>query len=434
MVKAMDSFNIIASSIFLGAIIHTFFTPKFTKYARGFEATGNHFTARVFEICGEVELVFFLWLLPLATVICLTKGWQEVVVYFGSKVDYTEAVFVIAIMSIAGTKPVIELAKSILGKIAHRGGNSPLAWWLSILILAPLFGSFITEPAAMTIAAILLSKQFYDLNPKDNLRYATMALLFVNVSVGGTLTNFAAPPILMVAHKWHWSSSHVFFNFGIKTILGITMASSVYALLFRKEFRRLCGVQVNIQDNKSPKIPPFITTIHVLFLGLCIATAHSIAPLIGVLLFFIGFLQITREYQYPFELKHSLLVGIFLAGLVSHGNLQKWWIEPLLGNLNQLQLFLGATMLTAFNDNAAITYLSSLVPKFSTDVALQKAVVAGAVTGGGLTVIANAPNPAGQSILGKYFNHEIAPTRLFAWAIIPTLIVGLFLYFKKTNF
>jgi Na+/H+ antiporter NhaD/arsenite permease-like protein len=81
-----------------------------------------------------------------------------------------------------------------------------------------------------------------------------------------------------------------------------------------------------------------------------------------------------------------------------------------------------STVLTAFNDNAAITYLASLVPGF-TDT-MKHAVVAGAVTGGGLTVIANAPNPAGQSILGQYFPDGISPVGLLLGALGPTLIVA----------
>jgi Na+/H+ antiporter NhaD/arsenite permease-like protein len=80
-----------------------------------------------------------------------------------------------------------------------------------------------------------------------------------------------------------------------------------------------------------------------------------------------------------------------------------------------------ATMLTAFNDNAAITYLSTLVPDLTPG--LKYAVVAGAVAGGGLTIIANAPNPAGQSILKKYFRNGISPLYLLAAATAPTLIV-----------
>lgn len=84
-------------------------------------------------------------------------------------------------------------------------------------------------------------------------------------------------------------------------------------------------------------------------------------------------------------------------------------------------------MLTSFNDNAAITYLASLVPGFSD--AAKHAVVAGAVAGGGLTVIANAPNPAGQSILQSYFGEDgVDPGKLFLAASIPTAIcVGIFL-------
>ena len=94
----------------------------------------------------------------------------------------------------------------------------------------------------------------------------------------------------------------------------------------------------------------------------------------------------------------------------------------MLSSLNEPSLFLGSTGLTAFNDNAAITYLATLVPGFSEG--FKYAVVAGAVTGGGLTVIANAPNPAGQAILAKYFPGGISPGGLLAGALVPTAIVG----------
>jgi hypothetical protein len=54
----------------------------------------------------------------------------------------------------------------------------------------------------------------------------------------------------------------------------------------------------------------------------------------------------------------------------------------------------------------------------------ELAVLAGAVAGGGLTVIANAPNPAGQSILVSRFGDEgISAVKLFLWAILPTVIM-----------
>jgi len=172
--------------------------------------------------------------------------------------------------------------------------------WLAILIVAPILGSFSTEPAAMTIGALLLARMFYALKPSPRFAYATLGRL---------------------------------------------------------------------------------------------------------------------------DLKAPLLVGFFLAGLVVHGELQGWWIEPVLKRLDEFSLFLGATVLTALNDNAAITYLATLVPGF-TD-ASKYAVVAGAVTGGGLTVIANAPNPAGQTILQRFLPEGVSPLRLLCGALAPTLILSL---------
>ena len=118
-----------------------------------------------------------------------------------------------------------------------------------------------------------------------------------------------------------------------------------------------------------------------------------------------------------------MLVGFFLAGLVIHGGCQSWWIAPVITALNDRMLMFGATVLTAFNDNAAITYLAAQVHDLS--LGAKHAVVAGAVTGGGLTVIANAPNPAGQSILSKFFKDGISPLGLFLGALVPTIIVYL---------
>jgi hypothetical protein len=143
---------------------------------------------------------------------------------------------------------------------------------------------------------------------------------------------------------------------------------------------------------------------------------------VGGFLVFLAFTHATAPYQSPLNLRPALLVGFFLAGLVVHGALQQWWIEPVLGRLPALPLFAGAMALTAFNDNAAITYLASLVPGFTPE--LRYAVMAGAVAAGGLTVIANAPNPAGQAVLGRYFPDGVSPLRLFAGAALPTGIVA----------
>ena len=82
----------------------------------------------------------------------------------------------------------------------------------------------------------------------------------------------------------------------------------------------------------------------------------------------------------------------------------------------------GALGLTAVNDNAAITFLATLVPNMTDG--MKSAVMSGAVIGGGLTVIANAPNPAGQAILGDYFKEGISPLRLLLGALLPTAVMS----------
>jgi hypothetical protein len=154
-----------------------------------------------------------------------------------------------------------------------------------------------------------------------------------------------------------------------------------------------------------------------------VLNAHHPASLIGGFLFFLAFFEVTSDYQTELQLRPAMLVGFFLAGLVIHGGLQQWWIGPVLGRLTEVPLLLGSIGLTAFNDNAAITYLATLVPNLSGT--LKYAVVAGAVAGGGLTVIANAPNPAGQAILNRYFPDGVSPAGLFLGALVPTLICAL---------
>ena len=165
--------------------------------------------------------------------------------------------------------------------------------------------------------------------------------------------------------------------------------------------------------------------VHLLFLAWTVFNAHYPVLFIGGFLFFLGFMAITKTHQNQVELKGAIMVGFFLAGLVTHGGLQGWWIAPVLGSLSEIPLMLMATILTAFNDNAAITYLATLVPEENFGILSRYAVVAGAVTGGGLTVIANAPNPAGQSILGRFFDHGVNPAKLAISALIPTVIMGI---------
>lgn len=524
-------FNLVATVIFLVAILHTFLSSKFLYYAHKWKhehqleieagrqsEDSTHLLSEIFHFLGEVEVVFGLWAVVLCASVVFFYDWDTFVGYV-SGVNYTEPMFVVVIMTLASSRPILKLSENFMSRIASVFKGTLAAWWLTIMTLGPLLGSFITEPAAMTISAMLLADKFYELRPGHKFKYATIALLFVNVSVGGTLTHFAAPPVLMVAAPWNWDMAFMFISFGWKAAVGIIFSNALVFLFFKKEisgledkfrlsrlkdeirnryihseyirkdlknaekrigselhqeferikesakesslnmcylgdcdnklleetfeqeFDDLKTQQMSISvpgllprdkrpklidpnwDRRSGKVPGWIMGVHVAFMVWTILNAHHPAIFVSGMLFFIGFSHVTWPFQNTVNLKPPLLVGFFLGGLVIHGGLQGWWIAPVLGSLGELPLMLSATILTAFNDNAAITYLSTLVPGFTDG--LKYAVVAGAVTGGGLTVIANAPNPAGQALLKNYFSNGVSPVLLMAYAFGPTVIMGL---------
>ena len=439
----IEPFNALATAVFLLAILHTFAAARFAGLAhrvqhRHDEAAGAQgraptpsLVSEMLHFLGEVEVVFGLWAVVLVVAITGYAGWEAAKHYVNDTVNYTEPLFVVVIMALASTRPVIGFAESALRRVAAAGGATPAAWWVVILTIGPLLGSFITEPAAMTICALLLARQFYDLLPSLRLKYATLGVLFVNVSIGGTLTQFAAPPVLMVARPWGWDIPFMLANFGLRALIAIVVSTTVYFILFRRELREL-STSTPVPDVEQPDeeatglallpVPPWIVVVHLAFMAWTVVNAHYPALFLGGFLFFLGFARATAPYQSRIELKTPLLVGFFLAGLVIHGGLQGWWIAPVLSRLPEMPLFLGATALTAVNDNALITYLATLVPNL--DDELKLAVVQGAVVGGGLTVIANAPNPAGQALLGRFFDGAISPLGLLAGAVGPTLIAG----------
>jgi hypothetical protein len=442
----IDPFNAIATAIFAIAILHTFAAGRFAALAhrvqhrhdRRATAAGRPQTpsvaAELLHFFGEVEVVFGLWALVLLVAMSLDKGWEPAKHYLNDTVNYTEPLFVVVIMALAATRPIVGFAEATLRQVANAMGGTPAAWWGAILTIGPLLGSFITEPAAMTISALLLGRQFFDLNPSRRLKYATLGLLFVNVSIGGTLTHFAAPPVLMVARPWGWDTAFMLGHFGWRAVTAIVASTIVYFVLFRREFRALAAkpacVDLEVPDEEAATsgaallpVPLWLVAVHAIFIGWTVLNSHYPALFLGGFLIFLGFARATAAYQSRIELRTPLLVGFFLAGLVIHGGLQGWWIAPVLASLSQEGLFVGATLLTAINDNALITYLATLVPDLGEGFKI--AVVEGAVAGGGLTVIANAPNPAGQALLSRFFDGIVLPIWLFVAAIIPTLIVAI---------
>lgn len=419
-------FHVVALLLFALAILHTLSVNKVQAWAKKGEIRQGRRTIpiQLLYFLGEVEVVFAFWVIPLFIAMCLYFDWATALEYINTR-DYTEPLFVVVILSLAATRPIVHAAEAAIRWCAKGLGGSLSAWWLTLLTIGPIMGSLITEAGAMALCALLLSRRFYAFKPSPKLAYATIALLFVNISVGGILTDFASPAVLVLAHCWHWTTLDMLADFGWKAVLGIVISNFLYWLYFRKEMAAINVLRKEALQKEEPvveePIPLWITAIHMLFIAWTVIVSHYPAVFIASYLFFIGFHQATRPHQYPIRLAHPMLVGLFLAGLVIHGGLQGWWVVALLYGLSPIAVMGVAIGLTAFNDNTAISYLAALIPNWGE--IFEYAIFTGIVAGGGLTVIGNAPNPAGYTLLKHHFPNGIEPVKLFAAALLPTLIL-----------
>lgn len=408
-----STLEIIATSLFGIAILHTFSTAIFGKLSHKHPAH-----AGLFHLLGEVEVVFGFWALILMLSIYFLDS-ADAAVHYISEQNYTEPMFVFVVMVVAASKPILSISTTCIEWLSKflclvlRIQPHTAVFFISLSVV-PLFGSFITEPAAMTLAALLLRDRFYKAGMDPLLQYGTIGVLFVNVSIGGTLTNFAAPPVLMVASTWEWTTAFMFSHFGYRAIIAVLFNAIVVTMIFHKKLPSA------VAEQTTESMPVSVILIHLIFLAAVVSFAHYPPVFMWLFLFFLGYTQAYSKYQNPLILRESLLVAFFLAGLVVLGSLQKWWLQPILESMSPAAAFYGTAGLTALTDNAALTYLGSLVEGTSEEFRI--ALVAGAVTGGGLTVIANAPNPAGLAILRDFFpNRTVSALNLLLAATLPTI-------------
>lgn len=404
--------QLVGSALFAVAVAHTFLTGYFERLARFQPAH-----AGLWHLLAEVEAVFGFWALVFVVFLAAHSGLPAATTYL-ERLSFIEPMFVFAVMVIAASRPILQLAQQLIVVLARLLPlPSGIAFFFVAMTATPLLGSFITEPAAMTLAALMLRDQVFCGAISTRLRYAALGSLFVNVSIGGTLTPYAAPPVLMVAAAWGWDLPFMFGTFGWKSALAVAVNAGVVTLFFRHELARL---EVTALKRRIDAPLPLVA-VHLTFLAGVIVFAHHPVVFLGLLLFFLGVSHAYARFQDRLMLREGLMVAFFLAGLVTLGGQQAWWLQGALDGLDPAVLYFGATALTAVTDNAALTYLGSLVQ--GTSDAFKYALVAGAVTGGGLTVIANAPNPAGWAILrGQFDAGAISPLGLFAAAVPPTLV------------
>lgn len=406
----------VAAGLFAVALVHTFTARQFERLAHRYP---RH--AGLFHLLGEVEVVFGFWAIVLVLFMAAARGGEAALAYAESR-KYTEPLFVFVVMVVAASRPIVQAVLGATQALARRAPlPTPLASaWLG-LAAVPLAGSLITEPAAMTIAALMLGPQIFRPGIPERIKYFALGVLFVNVSIGGTLTSFAAPPVLMVAATWGWDSAFMAATFGWKAALAVLVNATLATWLLRRPLAQ-GGARAG-EPAPSEPVPVAVTAVHLAFLAAVVLLAHHPVAFLGVFLLFLGFAQAYERHQGPLIVKEALLVAFFLAGLVVLGGLQQWWLQPIVSALSPGALFFGATALTAVTDNAALTYLGSLIEGISDEA--KYTLVAGAVTGGGLTVIANAPNPAGVALLKRGFNDQsIGAGGLLAGALVPTIVAG----------
>ena len=424
--EPMDSpaFQYTATIAFALAILHTFSVGVFKKWSRRFPE--DSIQGDFLHLISEVEVVFGLWASIFFLALIALFGTSGPIAYLES-LNFTEPIFIFVILVVCGSQPILKFAQIMIDRGASLLPLKPgFAFYIVLMSLGPLLGSFITEPAAMTvIALLLLDRYFMNAALPTKFKYATVGLLFVNVSIGGTLTSFAAPPVLMVAERWHWDLPFMLRNFGYKGALACLVSTLVLAYRFRVE---LCSITFEKSRTQEARPSKFVTFAHLAIVGLIVAAAHHPVVVLGLFLIFLGLISVTRRFQEALLLREGLLVAFFLSGLIVLGGPQRWWIEPVIQKLSAFGLFLGATVLTAILDNAAITYLGAQVPDLN--ALSQYALVAGAVVGGGLTVIANAPNPAGYGLLSDAVEENgIRAWPLFQAALLPTVIAAACFWF-----
>lgn len=424
-----SSFEIASTAIFAFAIIHTFLTP--TLYRLGEKLNKRkeketdeakwkwlHFFSEIFNLLSEVEIVLGIWLIPLFLLFIFMQGYRPAVDYLNS-LSYSYALYITVIVVVVGSRPLISFAEKILELCARLGNDAPAAWWWTLLTLGPILGALLKEPAAMAISSILLLKKFYHYQPSRAFKYATLGLLFANISIGGMLTSFSSRALFIVASIWEWDWLYMLTHFGWKAILAILLANTFYYLIFRKEFTRYFPIVLPKHEIEEAT-PLWITCIHLIFLILMIVFGEEAPLFIGVFILFLGFWKATSFYQAPLHLRSAILVGFFFASLLIHGDLQRWWFIPLMQQFGEFGTMLSSFILSGFIDNAVVSYLSLEVPGL--DEVKRYLIIVGAMSAGALTIIANAPNPVGHAILRVGFQARISLFALLLGALPPALI------------
>lgn len=424
--------------IFALAIIHAFLTHYFYALHEKYKIKANRvskqqkFYLSLSEICyffSEIEIVFGFWIIPLVLGLFLFLGVQETLHYLTSR-DYTYALYMAVVVAFVSTRPIIQCAERLLAYISRLGGNSVKTWWWTILTLGPFLDIFLKEPGAMTITSILMAKTCFPFVKSRKFRYGTLALLFLNISLGGLFSPYTSRSLFLVAQLEKWDLAYTLMHFSWKALIVILLNTGLTYFVFRKKFPKDSSALLTFLENeKREHIPIWLTIIHLgLFLAIILSSEYP--PIfLGVFFIFIGIHKVTHHYQGheqgPLQLKPAIAVGFFFASLLIHGELQEGWVLKFLSDLNFEGALAISTFLSSIIDNAIVLYFLDQIKPLKDPVLY--AIIAGSLSAAALTVMANGPNLIGYTILKKFFGGNISPFQLFL-AGLPLTILSLLIF------
>jgi len=192
--------EILASVLFGLAVLHTFCVKRFSHWAHKYPE--GSLQENLLHFLAETEVVFGLWAAVLFLGIAVVTQSLHGAVEYIENLNFTEPKFVFVVMVVGGDAAVVTLAEQLITLAARLiPARDATGFYIAALFLGPLLGSFITEPAAMTLLALVLKRRYFDRGISRKLAYATPRAAFCERLHRRHAHAFAAPPVLMVASR-----------------------------------------------------------------------------------------------------------------------------------------------------------------------------------------------------------------------------------------
>lgn len=420
-----------ATFFFILSVIHAFLTPRLYNMYLRIRHQKILFPERkkkylvlteITRMFSRIELVMLLWSVPFLLWFVYSENYKVMIGYLTSR-NYMASLFIIVMMILVESNPIIYLSETLLNRLVQKiGKHSPVAWWWVILLVSPMLSSLLKETGAMVIATMLLIRKFYIHNPSKKFAYATMGLLFSNISIGGLLTITSSRAMFMIMPTLKWSSHFIWAHFTWKAFLAILFSTTIYYLYFKKELKEFVKTDAQQEDNnESIKAPWWVVCIHICFVWALLQCKTSPVLIISVFLCYLCFRCFTYSYQNIIDVNKACLIGLFYSGLVILGDLQEWWVLKLMQNQSDFGHMIISFGLSIFLDNALVNYLVHNL-SVSHDC-YHYLVITGCMAAGGLTVATNLPNIVGYTILRRGLKLKLPSlVGLFLAAIIPASI------------